>query len=78
MRQNESNLYFTTLYKYKTRVVKSTLSKKQLDKYTEVDGVLYFLGRLSKDNPFTFRDLDSVPFLDTHLFAGPVPVCLVD
>ena len=77
-RRNNTENSKHILYKYETQVVKSTLSKTQLEQYIEVDGILYFLGRLTKENPFRFKDLDAAPFLDTHEFAGPVPVYLID
>ena len=66
------------LFRYETNVIKESLAPKQLVKYKETEGILYFTGRLTKDNPFTFVDLDKIPFLDTHEFSGPIPVVLVD
>jgi len=66
------------MFRYETSVVKESLSPKQLAKYREHNGILYFTGRLTKENPFTFVDLDKIPFLDTHEFSGPIPLVLVD
>ena len=65
-------------FRCESKVVKSSLSSKQLSKYKIINGIYYFIGRLAKENPFRFKNLDSVPFLDTHSFAGPLPVVLVD
>ena len=66
------------IFKYETQIALKSLSPKQLKKYTLTDGILYFYGRLSKDNPFKFKDLDNVPFLDSHEISGPLPIMLID
>ena len=66
------------IFKYKTQVALKSLSSKQLKKYNLRDGILYFSGRLSKDNPFKFKDLDNIPFLDSHEISGPLPIMLSD
>ena len=66
------------VYKYETQVALNSLTPKQLKKYTLNDNILYFHGRLCKDNPFRFKDLDKVPFLDSHEFSGPLPIMLGD
>jgi len=66
------------IFKYETQVALKSLSPKQLKKYPLRDGILYFFGRLSKDNPFKFKDLDNIPFLDSHEISGPLPIMLID
>ena len=66
------------LYRYESNVIKDSLSPKLISKYKEWEGILYFVGRFSKDNPFSCQNLDGVQFLDKHEFSGPVPVILVD
>ena len=66
------------IFKYETQVALKSLSPKQLKKYTLKDGILYFFGRLSKNNPFKFNDLDNIPFLDAHEISGPLPIMLID
>ena len=66
------------LYRYETQVALASLSSKQLRKYTLKDNILYFFGRLSKDNPFRFKDLERIPFLDSTVISGPTPIMLSD
>ena len=66
------------LFRYETQVALKNLTKKQLKKFTLKDGILYFFGRLSKDNPFRFADISKIPFMDTDSFSGPIPIMLVD
>ena len=66
------------LYRYETQVAIKSLSTKQLRKYTLKDNILYFFGRLSKDNPFRFADLERIPFVDSKSFSGPLPIMLSD
>ena len=66
------------LYRYETAVAKKTLKPHQIKKFQEIDGILYFFGRLTKEAPFKTEDLDQVPFLDTHEFSGQIPIVLLD
>ena len=58
--------------------MKSSVSWKHREKYTGVDEILYFRGRLSPENPFCFEDLYNISVLDAQKIAGPVPVYLVN
>ena len=62
------------LYRYETERIKNEYGRKKLVKYFESNRILYFKGRLSDNNPFRFRDLDKIPFLDCKEFTGPLPV----
>ena len=66
------------LCRYETAVIKKTLKPQQVQRYQEVDEILYFFGRLTREAPFRTVDLDQVPFLDTHEFVGQIPVLLGD
>ena len=66
------------LVRYESDVIKGSLKLEQRKMYTEVDGILYYQGRITAENPFKTMDLDEVPFLDTNEFSGKVPVVLVD
>ena len=59
-------------------MIKLSLKPEQLQKYSDQDGILYYVSRLSEDNPFCERDLDGVPFMDIHQIVGQFPVVLVD
>jgi hypothetical protein len=65
------------IFRYETDTIKKS-NKLKLSKYSEVDGVLTFSGRLAQENPFRFRDLDGVPFLDAPEITGPVPVVMAE
>ena len=66
------------LFRKESEYILSTVPKKKLKSF-QLDGrILRFSGRLSEENPFRFRDLDSVPFLDAHEIVGTVPVVLAD
>ena len=62
------------IFQYETRMLKSTIPKARLSKFVEQDGVLYYPGRLSVDNPFRFKDLDSIPFLDAPDIVAVTPI----
>ena len=66
------------LFRQETRYIKLVFPKKKLDRLVLKDDILYFSGRLSEENPFRFRDLDALPFLDSHEIAGLLPVVLSD
>ena len=66
------------LFKYESRVIQKSYNKKQLNKYFLKDGIYYHQGRFTIDNPFRFKDLDQVPFIDAHIITGPTPVMLCD
>ena len=66
------------LFRQKTLHIKLMMPKKKLDRLVLKDDILYFSGRLSEENPFRFRDLDSLPFLDSHEITGLLPVVLSD
>ena len=66
------------LFREESSWIKQVLPKSKINKFVEIDGVLHLSGRLSEENPFRFRDLDSVPFLDAHEFTGLLPVVMSD
>ena len=66
------------LFKHETKWIKSSLAPAKVRKFLDLDGILYYPGRLSIDNPFRFQDLDNVPFLDANEFSSPLPIVLAD
>lgn len=66
------------VFQHETRMIKLTLAKSKIAKYSEVEGVFTWSGRLAEENPFRFRDLDAVPFLDAAQITGPVPVVMAE
>ena len=65
-------------FRAESKVVGSSLSNKQLSKYKFRNGIYYFIGRITNDNSFKQKDLDSVPFLYTHTLAGHLPIVLIN
>ena len=66
------------MYRFETKRLKDTLSKKQLEKFEYYQGVLYYESRINKENPFKFKDLDKVPFIDAHTIKPYLPVVQKD
>jgi hypothetical protein len=66
------------LFRQESQHIMSTLSRKKLKNFNLEGNTLRFSGRLSEENPFRFRDLDSVPFMDAHEIVGNVPVVMSD
>ena len=66
------------IFQHETEMIKKSINKLKLSKYSEIDGVLTFSGRLAQENPFRFRDLDGVPFLDAPMITGPIPVVMAE
>ena len=66
------------IFRHETEMIKQALTKSKLAKYTESKGILMRTGRLAQENPFRFRDLDAVPFLDAADITGPVPVVMAE
>jgi len=66
------------MYRFETKRLKGTLSKKQLEKFEFYQGILYYESRINKENPFKFKDLDKVPFIDAHTIKPYLPVVQKD
>ena len=54
------------LFRFESKRVESSLSAKELGKFTKKDDIFYFQSRIAKENPFKFRDLDMNPFIDKY------------
>ena len=46
--------------------------------YDDLDGILYYQGRLPKEYQFRMADLDQVSFIDAPEIGNPVPVVSKD
>ena len=66
------------MYRFETKRLKESLSKRQLEKFKYHQGILYYESRISKENPFKFKDLDKVPFIDVHTIKPYLPVVQKD
>ena len=67
-----------TLFRFESKRLSKSLSKKQLEKFTWNQGILYYQSRISEENPFKFKDLDMVPFIDPHVVKPYLPVVQKD
>ena len=54
------------------------MKPKQLEQFTESKGILFFRRRVVKENPFRFKDIVQIPFIDAPKITGTFPVLLVD
>ena len=51
------------LFRIETSIIKDTVKTEKLLQYCELDGVLYYQGRLPKEYQFRITDLDQVSFI---------------
>ena len=68
----------TVLVRCEGSVLRDTLKPALLKNFRDQDGIIYFQGRNTEENPFRTYDIENIPFLDVHEFTGKVPVFLVD
>ena len=73
-----NNMFKSILFQYETRVIWKSEKPSHLEKYEESSNILMFKERISLNNPFRFKDLDSVPFIDAREITGPVTIILID
>ena len=50
----------------------------QIQEYDEIDGILFYQGRIAPENQLKTQDLDGCKFLDFMEISQPVPVVLED
>lgn len=67
-----------TVFAHETRFIVGTMEKKKLNQFILKGDILYFSGRVAQENPFRFKDLDAIPFLDAPEIVGITPVVLAD
>ena len=66
------------MFRIETSIIKDTVKPEKLLQYDELDGVLYYQGRLAKEYQFRMRDLDQVSFIDAPEIGNLVPVVSKD
>ena len=66
------------IFRNESKNIMANCSKSDWSQYTLYNGILYHVGRLSRENPLRFRDLDSIPFLDAKEIQAVSPVVLAD
>jgi hypothetical protein len=64
------------LFETETGIILKTTNESQRKKFVMKDGILMYTGRLSEQNQFTSRDLDTKVFFDSHEFTGLCPVVM--
>ena len=62
------------LLRTETNIILRTTNESQRRRFVMKDGTLMYTGRLSEENQFTSRDLDTKVFFDSHEFTGLCPV----
>ena len=61
-------------FKIETKIIKKTVPRSKWEKFQEIDGVLYYTGRIDEFNRLQTRDLDLQIFFDQHEFSGKMTV----
>ena len=54
------------------------MKTEQIQEFKEVDGILFYQGRIAAENQLRTQDLDGCKFLDFTEIGQPVPVVLED
>ena len=54
------------------------MKPEQVQEFEEIDGILYYQGRISQENQLKTQDLDGCKFLDVMAIGQPLPVVLED
>ena len=62
------------MFRKETDILKKSLPKLKLEEFQEIEGILYYTGRLDQKNQITIKDLDFELFLDNKQFIGFLPV----
>ena len=66
------------MFRNETKVIKESLRSEQIQEYEEVEGILYYQGRIAPENQLKTQDLDGCKFFDFTEIGQPVPVVLED
>ena len=66
------------LFRNEAKMIKTYIDEKKFKNFLLENGIFYFKGRLTEDNPFKFCDLDQIPFLDAGKIIGHLPVVRED
>ena len=77
VRTNESNAE-KYLFRYETQVIKKSMKIDQIQEFEELDGILFYQGRIAQENQLKTQDLDGCKFLNFMEIGQPVPVILED
>ena len=53
-----------SLFRYKTKVIKKTMKPELVQEFEEIDGILYYQGRIAQENQLKTQALDGCNFLN--------------
>ena len=68
----------TYMFRNETKFIKESLKSEQIQEYEEVEGILYYQGRIAPENQLKTQDLDGCKFFDFTEIGQPLPVILED
>ena len=60
-----------SLFRYKTRVIKACMKPEQIQEYEEIEGILFYQGRIDPENQLRIQDLDRCKFFDFMEIGQP-------
>ena len=64
------------MFRNETKVIKESLRSEQIQEYEEVEGILYYQGRIALENQLKTQDLDRCKFYDFTEIGQPLLVIL--
>ena len=67
-----------SLFRYEIRVIKKSMKPDQVQEFEEIDGILYYQGRITQENQLKTQDLDGCKLLDFIEIGQPVTLVLED
>ena len=53
-----------SLFWYETMVIKGCMKPEQIQEYEEIEGILFYQGRIAPENQLRTQDLDGCKFFD--------------
>ena len=65
-------------FRFESARLKDVVPRKKMETFVLKDGIYYYKGRLSEENPVTERDLDYNVFYDSSSIKAVLPVILSD
>ena len=60
-----------SLFRYETRVIKACMKPEQIQEYEEIEGILFYQGRIDPENQLRIQDLDRCKFFDFMEIGQP-------
>ena len=60
-----------SLFRYETRIIKGFMKPEQIQEYEEIEGILFYQGRIDPENQLRIQDLDRCKFFDFMEIGQP-------